>query len=60
MLMRDEASVPEPVEPPLPVDPELLRLITPAQPADAAALHAMVPLASSAGDSPARLQAARS
>jgi hypothetical protein len=53
LLMRDEVVVTEPDETPLPIDAELLRLITPGQPADAAALHAMAPLSPPAGESPA-------
>lgn len=44
ILMRDDEQIPEPVEPPLPLEPELIRLITPAQPADQAGVDAMPPL----------------
>lgn len=39
--MNSEESIPEPEEPPLPVDPELIRVIYPGQPADASGLAAM-------------------
>jgi hypothetical protein len=43
LLHRDEV-IPEPVEPPLPVAPELIRVIIPNQSADEAGLDAMQPL----------------
>lgn len=41
VLMNPWESVPEPEEPPLPVDPELIRVIYPGQPADASGLVTM-------------------
>ncbi|WP_345408484.1 hypothetical protein [Nonomuraea salmonea] len=47
MLLDDQVSVPDPQEPPLPVDPEQLRIIVPGQPADDAGLGIMQELVAS-------------
>jgi hypothetical protein len=43
-LLDPDEVVPVPAEPPLPIDPEPIRVITPLQPADRAAIDAMQPL----------------
>ena len=49
MLLLDEEAIPDPQEPPLPVDPELIRVITPNQSADLAGLDAMQELTPAPG-----------
>ena len=44
LLLIDDEPIPERREPPLPVDPELIRVISPGQSADDAGLDAMQPL----------------
>ena len=44
ILLDQDEVVPAPEEPPLPIDPEAIRVITPGQPADRAGLDAMQPL----------------
>jgi hypothetical protein len=44
MLLHPDESIPVPDEPPLPIDPEPIRVITPGRPADRAGLDAMQPL----------------
>jgi hypothetical protein len=41
VLMRPDEVIPEPAEPPLPIDPELIRVVVPNQSADEAGLDAM-------------------
>jgi hypothetical protein len=41
MLLSDAFTAPDPSEPPLPIDPELTRVVVPEQPADSAGLDAM-------------------
>jgi hypothetical protein len=48
---RDPGGIEPPPEPPLPVDPELIRMIVPGQSDDRAGLDAMQPLVPSAGSS---------
>jgi len=49
LLLIEREHVPERREPPLPIDPELIRIITPAQSADDAGLDAMQQLVPSVG-----------
>jgi len=44
LVLIDDEAIPERREPPLPIDPELMRVITPGQSADDAGLDAMQPL----------------